>query len=535
MTWFLPSDRLYVTAALLLVLGFGASGCADSASISEGPPVKLSGLAVTPPGALQPAFSPDVTDYTATVSTTDATVVVRARPENGSTTMMIDGQAASAGEGVTVELGQPPSTKSILIRLTDQSGTQTTYVVIVTRPASNNNDLQNLIVSPGDLDPAFTASTTRYVVNVDSGTAGIRVTATLQDTNSTLEVNGQGTASEQARTIDLGAPGSSRDISILVTAQNGTQKVYTVTVIKAALGSNNNLRSLTVSPGSLDPAFNANTTRYTVGVGSSTASVRVTATLQDTSGTLEVNQQGTSSGQARIIDLGDPGSSTEIEILAIAPNGSSKRYIVTVNRAAPSADNNLSALTVTPGTLDPNFTAGTLNYTVDVATDVTSVIVSATKSDPNAVISGDVSNQGQATVQLDGPGTSKNVSITVTAPNGSSKTYRLTVNRAAPSSDNNLSALVVSSGVLFPRFAPGTLTYTVTIPSSVSSVTVTATKSDPNAVMAASGSVIAAAGTPTGQVTVSLGIGTSASIAITVTAQNGSAKVYRLLINRPFR
>lgn len=290
-----------------------------------------------------------------------------------------------------------------------------------------------------------------------------------------------------------------------------------------------------MSPGSLDPAFSENTTRYTLNVGSGATGVRVTAILQDTSGTLEVNQQGTTSGQVRTIDLGAPGSTTEVEILAIAPNGNSKRYIITVNRAALSADNNLSALTATPGILDPDFTAGTLNYTVDVATDVTSVTVSATKSDPDAVISGDVPNQGDASVQLDGPGTSKNVSIIVTAPNGSSKTYRLTVNRAAPSTNNNLSALAVSSGVLFPAFAPGTLTYTVTIPSSVGGVTVTATKSDPNAVMAAFGSVIAAAGTPMGQVTVSLGIGTSSPIAITVTAPNGSAKTYRLLISRPFR
>ncbi len=494
----------------------------------------LQSLAVSP-GTLAPDFDPNTLPYTVSVANNVESVNVTPTVQDSNATVTVNGQAAASGQARSTTLNGPGQSTTITITVTAQNRSQKTYFVAVSRGASNNNNLQGLTISQGTLSPAFRAGTTDYTVEVASSVESLSVTPRLQDSAASMTVNGQTTSSGQTRTIQLGTPNSTTPIIIIVTAQNGTQKVYTVTVIKAALGSNNNLRSLTVSPGSLDPAFSSNTTRYTVNVGSGTAGVRVTATLQDTSGTLEVNQQATPSGQTRTIDLGAPGSSTDIEILAIAPNGSSKRYIVTVNRAVPSADNNLSALTVTPGTLDPDFTAGTLNYTVDVATDVTSVIVSATKSDPNAVISGDVPNQGQATVQLDGPGTSKNVSIIVTAANGSSKTYRLTVNRAAPSSDNNLSALVVSSGVLFPRFSPSTLTYTVTIPSSVSSVTATATKSDPNAVMAAFGSVIAAAGTPTGQVTVSLGIGTSSSIAITVTAPNGSPKTYHLLVRRPFR
>ena len=47
-------------------------------------------------------------------------------------------------------------------------------------------------------------------------------------------------------------------------------------------GGNNNLQSLTVSPGTFFPAFNASTTSYFVNVGSTVNSVTVTASLQDT-------------------------------------------------------------------------------------------------------------------------------------------------------------------------------------------------------------------------------------------------------------
>jgi hypothetical protein len=219
-------------------------------------------------------------------------------------------------------------------------------------------------------------------------------------------------------------------------------------------------------------------------------------------------------------------------VIVTAQNGTPKIYLITVNRAALSADNNLEALSVSPGTLDPAFSAGTTQYTVDVATGVTAITVTATKSDPNAVISGDILNQAQATIQLDGPGTSKTVSIIVTAPNGTSKTYRLTVNRAAPSSDNNLSLLTVTPGSLSPGFSPSTLNYDVS--SSAASMTVSATKSDPNAVM--SGSVTAGAGVQTGSATILLGgPEITTRITITVTAPNGDSRIYTITVSRPFR
>ena len=219
-----------------------------------------------------------------------------------------------------------------------------------------------------------------------------------------------------------------------------------------------------------------------------------------------------------------------------APNGSVKTYSVTVNRL--SNDNNLSALTVTPGALVPAFASTTLNYTVNVATAVTDVTVTATKSDPNAVLSGSIADPGtgqatgQATIPLNGAGTPTSISITVTAPSGTPKTYSIIVNRAAPSSDNNLSALTVTGGPLVPDFTPGTTVYTVDVPFSVDSVTVSATKSDPNAVM--SGDVTAGPGVPTGQVTFPLIPLFPRTVSITIAAPNGDLRIYSITITRAF-
>ena len=61
---------------------------------------------------------------------------------------------------------------------------------------------------------------------------------------ATVSINGQPTTSQS---VALEAPGSSTPISIEVTAPNGNQKTYLVTVNKAALGGDNNLQSLSVT------------------------------------------------------------------------------------------------------------------------------------------------------------------------------------------------------------------------------------------------------------------------------------------------
>ncbi len=401
--------------------------------------------------------------------------------------------------------------------------------------------LASLTVTPGGLQPAFFANTTNYAVNAPTSATSVTVTAVPKDNAATVTINGIVTAAGLGRSVALGSPGSTTTILIVVETQTGLETTYTVTVTRL-LSSDNNLSALTVTPGSLTPTFTSSTLDYTVNVATNVTSMTVSATKSDSNavmtGSLTAGA-GVAIGQASI-PLNGPGTATPVTITMIAPNGSAKTYRITVNRAAPSSNNNLSALSVTPGTLDPTFAANTLSYTVNVATTVTSVDVSATKADANAVMSGDVTAgtgiaTGQATIPLDGPGTSKVVSITVTAPSGASKPYTITVNRAA-SSNNNLSALMVTANAvvqpLAPDFNANNLPYTVNVATDVTEVTVTATKSDPNAVL--SGSIAdPGAGQGTGQATISLnGAGTPTSISITITAPSGTLQTYTVTVNR---
>lgn len=294
------------------------------------------------------------------------------------------------------------------------------------------------------------------------------------------------------------------------------------------------LAGLSVLGTSLQPPFAKETTHYNVDLPITTASITVVATKSDpndvVSGVITL-PAGQATGQAVIPPPG-PGSSKDVSLTITSPDGRAKVYTITLRTVTMGGDNALKSLTVSPGILSPVFSAGTQDYRVDVGTNITEVTVSATKSDANAVLSGDVPNNGQATIALDGPGTTKVVSILVTAPDGTSKAYTIAVNRAVPSSDANLSDLTVRPWSLDPDFAPGILSYTVSVPNDVDSVLLSATKSDENATLSALGSVIAAAGTRTGQVSLRLR-GRRTEVDMTVIAQDGvSTKTYGLTIVR---
>ncbi len=520
----------YIFTLLVFTIGFGVYGCSDSGSVN--PVVELASLRVTSgstPASLRPSFNPETTNYTVDLSTNVTSVTVSAQPAVAGDSVRINGEATTSR---SIDLGAAGSTTPVNIVVSESGTNSRTYTVLLTKASvTGENSLRSLSISPGTLDPEFDAAALSYEVSVSSDATSLRVTPSLQDPAATMTVNGQSAPSGQAQTIPLREPGLSTVITIAVTAQNGTPKTYTVVVSRAALGGNNNLDSLRVSPSRLNESFSASRTRYTVNVGGRVENITVTASPDDTNARVTINGEGTNS---RSIPLPVGPSSTVIQIIVIAQNGSQKPYSITVNRDALSSDNDLETLSVTPGGLNPAFASNQLTYRVEVATGVPSVFVSATKSDPNAVMSGDVPNQGQATIPLGAPGTDRVVSITVAAPNGIIKTYTITVHRLAPSTDSKLSNLTVSVGALVPSFSAGTPNYTVDVASSVDTITISATKSDPTSVM--SGSVIAAAGIPTGRTTVSLGLGTITPVTIALTAQDGiSRSTYTISVNRPPR
>jgi M6 family metalloprotease-like protein len=84
---------------------------------------------------------------------------------------------------------------------------------------------------------------------------------------------------------------------------------------------------------------------------------------------------------------------------------------------------NLNSLTVSEGTLTPDFDSDTTNYSVDVANSVTAITITGVAQDANATVSGNVTDEPLNVGDND-------FTITVTAQDNSTKEYLVTVIRA---------------------------------------------------------------------------------------------------------
>ncbi len=97
---------------------------------------------------------------------------------------------------------------------------------------SSNADLSGLALAGYDLTPAFDPAVTTYAADVPNDVTGVNITAITADSKATLKINGTAATSGTARTVDSLAVGDN-PVTVEVTAEDGTVKIYTATVKRA--------------------------------------------------------------------------------------------------------------------------------------------------------------------------------------------------------------------------------------------------------------------------------------------------------------
>ena len=103
-------------------------------------------------------------------------------------------------------------------------------------------------------------------------------------------------------------------------------KTLAVSAINPTKSANANLASIKPSSGTLTPKFSANVTNYTISVPYTTTSLSLSATTQDKGAKIAVSGKNTLA----------VGKNTQV-ITVTAPNGTTKKYTVVINRSANQA------------------------------------------------------------------------------------------------------------------------------------------------------------------------------------------------------
>jgi len=203
-----------------------------------------------------------------------------------------------------------------------------------------------------------------------------------------------------------------------------------VNITVAPNANNANLKNLTISSGTLNPAFAGATTNYTATVSNPTASITVTPTASDPAAKVTVNGKTLVSGSlsANLPLLVGPNI---ITIVVTENVTTSKTYTVNVTRLA-SDYAYLANLQLTSGKLNPAFASTTLRYTAGVSRTTFSIAVTpiTVYAFETVTVNGAEVPSGTVSPPVSLNNGVNNISIVVTAQNGINiKTYALVVTK----------------------------------------------------------------------------------------------------------
>lgn len=226
-------------------------------------------------------------------------------------------------------------------------------------------------------------------------------------------------------------------ITVSITYNDTTYTtLYNLNVINSGTSSkykdsNNYLKSLKTSVGTLSPNFDPNRNLYTVKVGPDIDKITIKATASSKKATITYNGKKVSSLKDLKLNYGD----NTVVITVTAEDGSTRDYIVIINRenkAENKKDNNnlLASLNVSAGNLSPKFDPNNNYYNVEVDSNTNKITIDAIPSSKKATVT--YTHNGKKVdslkdIKLDyGDNT---IVITVTAEDGSQKDYIIHVNR----------------------------------------------------------------------------------------------------------
>ena len=304
---------------------------------------RLSALTVSP-GTLSPVFAAATFEYAVSVAHDVAQVTVNPTAATGAAALVAapDADAGTAGHQVALNAahtGNKSAQTAFLIAVT--AGTKIdSYTVTVTRPAPPSTDatLSALTLSAGTLKPTFAADVDSYTADVANTTAQITVAATANDTGAAAAIAPADADGDTAgHQIDLAA--GTNEITITVTAaDNTTTKAYQVAVARDA-PADATLASLALSDVTLSPTFAAGTHLYSAEVGPFVDKTTITVTANDADASVITSppdaDPDTDGHQIDITaphPLG-PAATTTIAIAITAPNSTARNtYTITITR-----------------------------------------------------------------------------------------------------------------------------------------------------------------------------------------------------------
>ena len=422
---------------------------------------------------LSPQFNKLLNDYILSAPANVKSVTINATPESGS--------ASVTGLG---NKDLKSGINNFSVQVTSESGDVNVYNLTIDKAKNSNPLLSNIEIDGYTFDEEFNPTNYEYYLKIPKYVTSLDLNVTPQESTTSYRISGNRNLVKVNNTITIHS-----------VAEDQTSKDYYIYVSKP-LSSNNYLKDIKLSIGTLNEEFNKETLEYTMDVSSDVESIDVTGILDDSSSIISGNGTYYLSTGVNVIKL-VVESETEEE----------RTYTITINKDK-NDDVGLKEVNNSAGSSVILNDTEEYQYLINVQYEVNQIEL---KGIPN-VSTSTVNGNGTYSLKVG----NNDIVLSVQSEKGTVKTYVVRVVRDLSLNDD-LEYLFVKEGALSPRFQGTTILYDVKIPSDVDKLTIDAITEDENATYEIIGNQ-------------DFVEGTEKEVIVRVTAQHGNTKDYKLRV-----
>ncbi|MEW5593351.1 cadherin-like beta sandwich domain-containing protein [Peribacillus frigoritolerans] len=366
--------------------------------------------------ALDQKFTEDVHDYSSTVGNDVEKITLLAASPNENAAIYVNGVKMTGGlKDLTLQTGM----NTFVITVSDGENETVTYTLKVEKHESDDNLLTSIGLSKGSL--TFDSKVTAYHASVENEVQSVTVTPTLSDSKAMVKVNGKDATSAG---VKVTLPVGKTTVKITVTAENGDEKTYTLTITRAAAAAKETeskaapkedevQKKPSIGTSKAQPSSDKGNKSSISSEGSSDKGSKTSLTSAESS-----NNQKPSSGVSQVTNA------QQIESISTQKVKTDSVEKVTSADSLGEEGNNgpvLNSLTVSSGVWNKSFESNEHTYHIEVDNDISSVEMNAT------------TNASGATIEYDGTSSAKvkikdkaktAISVTV-SKDGERRTYVL--------------------------------------------------------------------------------------------------------------
>ncbi|MFS0597874.1 cadherin-like beta sandwich domain-containing protein [Peribacillus frigoritolerans] len=353
--------------------------------------------------ALDQKFTEDVHDYSSTVGNDVEKITLLAASPNENAAIYVNGVKMTDGKlkDLTLQTGM----NTFVITVSDGENETVTYTLKVEKHENDDNLLTSIGLSKGSL--TFDSKVTAYHASVENEVQSVTVTPTLSDSKAIVKVNGKDATSAG---VKVTLPVGKTTVKITVTAENGDEKTYTLTITRAAAAAKETESKAAPKEDEVQKAPSTGTSKAQP---STDKGSKTSLTSAESS-----NNQKPSSGVSEVTNA------QQIESISAQKVKTDSIEKVTSADSLGEEGNNgpvLNSLTVSSGVWNKSFESNEHTYHIEVDNDISSVKLNAT------------TNASGATIEYDGASSAKvkikdkaktAISVTV-SKDGERRTYVL--------------------------------------------------------------------------------------------------------------